>query len=157
MKKITSQRKIKHRKKQNLCGACGWKAFCRSSIGKNSKNVNGLPTNGTFLLNLEVKNFPKNKKGKFHISAKPDGLKGRNMVVSKRVEIKKSVSQCKVCTETAEMYNQITHCSEYHKQKGEWIDTISNIWGTKAVVILDDGRVEHFPLYRLRVITKREA
>lgn len=75
----------------------------------------------------------------------------------KRVEIKKSLSECKACNETAEMYDQIPNCAKCHKQKGEWIDTISNIWGAKAVVVLDDGRVDHFPLDRLRVIMKRET
>ena len=42
------------------------------------------------------------------------------------------------------------------KQKGTWIDTITSLLGTKAVVILEDGKVEIYPLDRLKVITKRE-
>ena len=41
-------------------------------------------------------------------------------------------------------------------KKGTWIDTITSLLGTKAVVILEDGKVEIYPLDRLKVITKRE-
>ena len=45
------------------------------------------------------------------------------------------------------------HCKS---KKGTWIDTITSLLGTKAVVILEDGKVETYPLDRLKVITKRE-
>lgn len=41
-------------------------------------------------------------------------------------------------------------------EKGTWIDTITSLLGTKAVVVLEDGKVETYPLDRLKVITKRE-
>ena len=46
-----------------------------------------------------------------------------------------------------------THCEN---RKGTWIDTITSLLGTKAVVVLEDGKVETYPLDRLKVITKRE-
>ena len=77
--------------------------------------------------------------------------------MTKQVEIKRSYSDCKFCNDVAEMYDQISDCSHCKKQKGEWIGTITNFFGTKAVVILEDGKVEQFPLDRIRVITKKEA
>lgn len=77
--------------------------------------------------------------------------------MTKQVEIERSYSDCKFCNDTAEMYDQIPDCTHCKKQKGEWIGTITNFFGTKAVVILEDGKVEQFPLDRIRVITKKEA
>lgn len=77
--------------------------------------------------------------------------------MTKRVEIDMSYSDCKFCNDRAEMNNSIPDCANCKKKRGEWIGTITNLFGTKAVVILDDGKVEQFPLSRIRVITKREA
>ena len=75
--------------------------------------------------------------------------------MTKRVEIKKSYSECKCCNDTAEMYDQIPDCSRCKKQTGEWVDTVTNLFGTtRAVVILDDGKVGQFLLSRITVITK---
>lgn len=105
--------------------------------------------------NLHPQNFPKNKKGKISHSGEALRLGKDNM--TKRVEIERSYSDCKTCNDIAEMYDQIPDCSHCKRQKGEWIGTITNLFGTKAVVILDDGKVEQFPLSQIKVITKKEA
>lgn len=71
------------------------------------------------------------------------------------VEITRSYSECKFCNDIADMCNEIPDCAHCKSKKGTWIDTITNMFGTKAVVILEDGKVETYPLYRLKVITKR--
>ena len=72
------------------------------------------------------------------------------------VEITRSYADCKMCTDMADMYDQIPDCDLCKKPKGTWVDTITNMFGTKAVVVLEDGKVETYPLDRLKVITKRE-
>lgn len=72
------------------------------------------------------------------------------------VEITRSYADCKMCMDMADMCDQIPDCDLCKKPKGTWVDTITNMFGTKAVVILEDGKVETYPLYRLKVITKRE-
>lgn len=71
------------------------------------------------------------------------------------VEITRSYADCKMCMDIADMCDQIPDCDLCKNQKGTWVDTITNMFGTKAVVILEDGKVETYPLYRLKVITKR--
>lgn len=71
------------------------------------------------------------------------------------VEITRSYADCKMCMDMADMCDQIPDCDLCKNQKGTWVDTITNMFGTKAVVILEDGKVEIYPLYRLKVITKR--
>jgi hypothetical protein len=71
------------------------------------------------------------------------------------VEITRSYADCKMCMDMADMCDQIPDCDLCKNQKGTWVDTITNMFGTKAVVILEDGKVETYPLYRLKVITKR--
>lgn len=72
------------------------------------------------------------------------------------VEITRSYADCKMCMDMADMCDQIPDCDLCKKQKGTWVDTITNMFGTRAVVVLEDGKVETYPLYRLKVITKRE-
>ena len=72
------------------------------------------------------------------------------------VEITRSYSECKFCNAIADMCNEIPDCAHCKSKKGTWIDTITSLLGTKAVVILEDGKVEIYPLDRLKVITKRE-
>lgn len=72
------------------------------------------------------------------------------------VEITRSYADCKMCMDMADMCDQISDCDLCKNPKGTWVDTITNMFGTKAVVILEDGKVETYPLYRLKVITKRE-
>lgn len=76
--------------------------------------------------------------------------------MEKLVEIKRSYADCKMCTDIADMCDQIPDCDLCKKPKGTWVDTITNMFGTKAVVVLEDGKVETYPLHRLKVITKRE-
>lgn len=71
------------------------------------------------------------------------------------VEITRGYADCKMCMDMADMCDQIPDCDLCKNQKGTWVDTITNMFGTKAVVILEDGKVETYPLYRLKVITKR--
>lgn len=72
------------------------------------------------------------------------------------VEITKSYSECKFCNDIADMCNEIPDCAHCKNRKGTWIDTVTSLFGTKAVVVLEDGKVETYPLDRLKVITKRE-
>lgn len=72
------------------------------------------------------------------------------------VEITRSFTECKFCNDMAEMCNAIPDCVNCKGRKGTWIDTITNLFGTKAVVVLDDGKVETYPLDRLKIIKKRE-
>lgn len=72
------------------------------------------------------------------------------------VEITRSYVDCKMCMDMADMCDQISDCDLCKKPKGTWVDTITNMFGTKAVVVLEDGKVETYPLDRLKVITKRE-
>lgn len=72
------------------------------------------------------------------------------------VEITRSYADCKMCMDMADMCDQIPDCDLCKKPKGTWVDTITNMFGTKAVVVLEDGMVETYPLHRLKVITKRE-
>lgn len=75
----------------------------------------------------------------------------------RRVEVEKSYAECNNCINVAEMYNQLPNCDKCQRETGEWIDTVTNFWGTKAVVILDSGKVRHVSLSKIKVITKREA
>lgn len=72
------------------------------------------------------------------------------------VEITRSYADCKMCMDMADMCDQIPDCDLCKNTKGTWIDTITSLLGTKAVVVLEDGKVETCPLDRLKVITKRE-
>lgn len=72
------------------------------------------------------------------------------------VEITRSYAECKFCNDIADMCNEIPDCTHCENRKGTWIDTITSLLGTKAVVVLEDGKVETYPLDRLKVITKRE-
>lgn len=71
------------------------------------------------------------------------------------VEITRSYAECKFCNDIADMCNEIPDCTHCENRKGTWIDTITSLLGTKAVVVLEDGKVETYPLDRLKVITKR--
>lgn len=71
--------------------------------------------------------------------------------MGKTVEIERDYGQCRVCVDVAVSYDQMPPCSECEKQTGEWIDTISNFWGTYALVQMEDGKVEKIPLHRIRV------
>ena len=71
------------------------------------------------------------------------------------VEITRSYAECKFCNDIADMFNEIPDCTHCENRKGTWIDTITSLLGTKAVVVLEDGKVETYPLDRLKVITKR--
>lgn len=64
----------------------------------------------------------------------------------KPVEIQKSFSDCKMCNDISDRCN---------REIGEWIDTVSSIFGTKAIVQMKDGSVKEFPISRIKVITKR--
>lgn len=75
--------------------------------------------------------------------------------MGKVVEIERSVSQCRMCIDVAESYDQMPPCSECEKQTGEWIDTVSNFWGTYAIVEMKDGSVEKIPLSRIKVKNRR--
>ena len=72
------------------------------------------------------------------------------------VEITRSYAECKFCNDIADMCNEIPDCTHCENRKGTWIDTITSLLGTKAVVVLEDGKVETYPLDRLKDITKRE-
>ena len=73
----------------------------------------------------------------------------------KPVEIQKSFSECKMCNDIADMCNQIPDCSRCNRDTGEWIDTVSSMFGTKAIVQMKDGSVKEFPISRIKAITKR--
>ena len=72
------------------------------------------------------------------------------------VEITRSYADCKMCMDMADMCDQIPDCDLCKNPKGTCVDTITNMFGAKAVVVLEDGSVETYPLHRLKVITKRE-
>lgn len=76
--------------------------------------------------------------------------------MEKPVEITRSYADCKMCMDMADMCDQIPDCDLCKNPKGTWVDTITNMLGAKAVVVLEDGMVETYPLHRLKVITKRE-
>lgn len=76
-------------------------------------------------------------------------------MVGKVVEIEKSISQCRTCIDVAVSYDQMPPCSECKNQTGEWIDTVSNFWGTYAIVEMKDGSVEKIPLSRIKVKNQR--
>ena len=71
------------------------------------------------------------------------------------VEITRSYADCKMCMDIADMCNQIPDCSRCNRDTGEWIDTVSSMFGTKAIVQTKDGSVKEFPISRIKVITKR--
>ena len=58
------------------------------------------------------------------------------------VEITRSYAECKFCNDIADMCNEIPDCTHCENRKGTWIDTITSLLGTKAVVVLEDGKVE---------------
>lgn len=77
----------------------------------------------------------------------------RKKSVEKRVEVDVSMVESRMCSETAESFGEVPLCWKCHRRrKGTWIDMASNFWGTWAVVCLDDGSVEKFPLDRIKVI-----
>ena len=57
------------------------------------------------------------------------------------VEITRSYAECKFCNDIADMCNEIPDCTHCENRKGTWIDTITSLLGTKAVVVLEDGKV----------------
>lgn len=71
------------------------------------------------------------------------------------VEITRSYADCKMCMDMADMCDQIPDCSRCNRDTGEWIDTVSSMFGTKAIVQMKDGSVKEFPISRIKVITKR--
>lgn len=71
------------------------------------------------------------------------------------VEITRSYADCKMCMDIADMCNQIPDCSRCNRDTGEWIDTVSSMFGTKAIVQMKDGSVKEFPISRIKVIIKR--
>lgn len=71
------------------------------------------------------------------------------------VEITRSYADCKMCMDIADMCNQIPDCSRCNRDTGEWIDTVSSMFETKAIVQMKDGSVKEFPISRIKVITKR--
>ena len=73
------------------------------------------------------------------------------------VEITRSYAECKFCNDIADMCNEIPDCTHCENRKGTWIDTITSLLGTKAVVVLEDGKVETYPLDRLKVISNFTA
>ena len=70
------------------------------------------------------------------------------------VEITRSYSECKFCNDIADMCNEIPDSAHCKNRKGTWIDTVTSLFGTKAVVVLEDGKVETYPLDRLKIITR---
>lgn len=72
--------------------------------------------------------------------------------MGKIVEIQRSNSECCACVDMADSYDQVPDCTKCKKKTGEWIDTVSNFWGTYAVVCMEDGGVEKISLNRLKVI-----
>lgn len=72
--------------------------------------------------------------------------------MEKRVEIKKSISECRICSDTAEQYNAMPPCKDCRGKTGRWVDTVSGFLGTYAVVCMDNGSVAEVPLDRLKVI-----
>lgn len=60
------------------------------------------------------------------------------------VEITRSYAECKFCNDIADMCNEIPDCTHCENRKGTWIDTITSLLGTKAVVVLEDGKVETY-------------
>lgn len=73
--------------------------------------------------------------------------------MEKRVEVDVSTVECRMCSETAMSFDEVPLCWKCHRRrKGTWIDTVSNFWGTYAVVCLNDGSVEKIPLDRIKVI-----
>lgn len=52
------------------------------------------------------------------------------------VEITRSYAECKFCNDIADMCNEIPDCTHCENRKGTWIDTITSLLGTKAVVVL---------------------
>lgn len=72
--------------------------------------------------------------------------------MNRYVEIEPSYSRCKTCNDMAMEYDAIPDCSECPRKCGTWIDTVSNFWGTHAIVLMDGGGVEKIPLDRIKVI-----
>lgn len=72
--------------------------------------------------------------------------------MEKTVEIKKSMAECRLCSDIAEQYRQIPPCENCQGKTGRWVDTVNGFWGTHAIVCMDNGAVEKVPLERLKVI-----
>ena len=70
----------------------------------------------------------------------------------KKVEIQKSSSECRMCFDTAMIYDAQPPCHTCDKKIGEWIDTVTDFWGTYGIVQLEDGKIEKIPISLLKVV-----
>lgn len=74
----------------------------------------------------------------------------------KKVEILRTAGECRACNETAQLYDAMPPCNTCKRTTAEWIDTVTNFWGTHAVLQMENGKVDKVPLYRIKVIEETE-
>lgn len=70
----------------------------------------------------------------------------------KTVEIQKSSSECSMCFDTAMTYDALPPCCTCKNETGEWIDTVSNFWGTYGIVQITGGEIRKIPISMLKVV-----
>lgn len=67
-----------------------------------------------------------------------------------KVEIKPSVHDCKMCSDIAEMCDEVPNCSRCHKE-GILLDIQTSFWGTYAFVRVED-KIEKVNINRIRFV-----
>jgi hypothetical protein len=69
----------------------------------------------------------------------------------RKVRIKPDAFRCKMCLDMAMSCNADPDCRNCY-DVGLWIDTVSNFWGTYAIIQMDNGKIEKISLDRITVI-----
>lgn len=70
-----------------------------------------------------------------------------------KVKVKPSLSQCRMCLNIQQEYNQVESCKDCEaKREGVMINTYHNFLGAYATVTFKDGTLENVALERVKVI-----
>lgn len=70
----------------------------------------------------------------------------------KRVKYREPRLYCGSCMDMAMSQDATPDCRECGVKYGEWIDTVSNFWGTYAIVQLDNGEIKKVSISSITVI-----
>ena len=69
-----------------------------------------------------------------------------------KVEILKTINECRPCDDIAQMCGVVPPCNTCKNTTAEWIDTVTNFWDTYAILKREDGKIVKVPISGIRVI-----
>lgn len=62
-----------------------------------------------------------------------------------------SASECRICSDTAEIYKTLPDCKRCHKEKEVTVlQFVKNFFGTYVVAINDKGLIEEIPTHLIK-------